>query len=293
MDTGPLFRFMVERQRIYRLRESGKPEPWTDDPVLRGYRFCNIFRELDKTSQWVTSNWSVPYADHRNLPTALALARRLNWPPTLVEIGFPRRWDGGKITRVLRQRGRVGEKLVTSAHQVSSGTGRAGGTVDFAVHISEILTALYELKNAWVAGTLQTTYDNLIKLKGFAHFTSYELVTELSHTKWLDKAPDLNTWCVIKEGSHRGLLRVMGSYTKPTSKWLNRGRINNQAPLVEACVEILSRAKRDLGKSDKMFKRLTLRNIEDSLCEFDKYCRVIENGGVGMRRFNPNIDRPW
>jgi hypothetical protein len=42
------FCFVCERQMIHHKKEVLKlPQPWTDDPILASYKFCNIFRELD------------------------------------------------------------------------------------------------------------------------------------------------------------------------------------------------------------------------------------------------------
>ena len=271
----------------------GMKQPWTTDRCFQQYRFCNIFRELDRTSKWINTNWSLPFSNHKMLPLALAIARRLNWPPTLAAMGFPRKWNESFFIEFMKQRKADGNKLVTSAHQVSRGTGRAGESVDFIQQCAELFTRLHALNNTWVLGSLQETYHRLCELDGFAHFTAYELVTELSHTKWLKNAEDHDTWCVIKEGSHRGLNRVMRRYEAPTSKWLNRGRVIGQQELITECIELRNLAIEKLQKKDSMFKTLTLRNIEDSLCEFDKYCRAIENNGAGMRKFRPDVDRPF
>lgn len=47
------WRFAAERQRIFfnRLREASPP--WTDDPILRQYRFTNTYRILDRVSQFL------------------------------------------------------------------------------------------------------------------------------------------------------------------------------------------------------------------------------------------------
>lgn len=290
MNTQHFFKFVAERQTIWRRRQKS-PFPWTQDPILLQHRFSNIFRELDKTSIWIRINWREPYATHRMLPFALALARRLNWPPTLMELGFPKRWNPVKFYDDMRNRKSRGEKLVTGAHQVSRGTGKKGGTADFILQTAECLSTLNDLSNKWVGDGLEDTYLNLMKLPGFAHFTSYELVTELTHTKWLCNASDLNTWCVIKEGSFRGLGRVMGRDVSPSGKWLQRGRgaVGNS---LEECRELLKMTRSALGKKDKMFKTMTLRNIEDALCEFDKYCRALESSKA-VKIFRPDVDRPW
>lgn len=40
--------FINERLSIWRKKTSGIPEPYTDDPILKTFRFCNIFREFDR-----------------------------------------------------------------------------------------------------------------------------------------------------------------------------------------------------------------------------------------------------
>lgn len=40
--------FVKERMQIWEQKEQNKPQPWTSDPILSKYRFCNIFRELDR-----------------------------------------------------------------------------------------------------------------------------------------------------------------------------------------------------------------------------------------------------
>lgn len=40
--------FVGERMRIWEKKTAGLPAPYTDDPILTKYRFCNILRELDR-----------------------------------------------------------------------------------------------------------------------------------------------------------------------------------------------------------------------------------------------------
>lgn len=51
------FETMYERQMIWKRRfVDGEPRPWTDDHVLHSYKFTNVYRELDRSSQWQISN---------------------------------------------------------------------------------------------------------------------------------------------------------------------------------------------------------------------------------------------
>src|SRR5262249_19705925 len=47
------WRFAAERQRIYFCRLKGQAPPWTDDLVLRAYKFTNAYRASDRVSQYL------------------------------------------------------------------------------------------------------------------------------------------------------------------------------------------------------------------------------------------------
>ena len=45
--------FASERQRMFERRVAGEPAPWTEDPILREFKFCNVFRAADRVSQYM------------------------------------------------------------------------------------------------------------------------------------------------------------------------------------------------------------------------------------------------
>jgi hypothetical protein len=45
--------FASERQRMFQRRVAGEPGPWTGDPILREFKFCNVFRAADRVSQYM------------------------------------------------------------------------------------------------------------------------------------------------------------------------------------------------------------------------------------------------
>ena len=58
--TTPVFdtywRFAAERQAIFFKRIAGEPWPWTDDAILREYKFTNAYRASDRVSQYLIRN---------------------------------------------------------------------------------------------------------------------------------------------------------------------------------------------------------------------------------------------
>ena len=39
------FYWQEERESIRRKKENGLPAPWTDDPILQEFKFCQVYRE--------------------------------------------------------------------------------------------------------------------------------------------------------------------------------------------------------------------------------------------------------
>jgi hypothetical protein len=58
------WRFAFERQEIFFRRLSGKLPPWTDDLVLREFKFTNVYRASDRVSQYLIRN--VIYAEDQS-----------------------------------------------------------------------------------------------------------------------------------------------------------------------------------------------------------------------------------
>ena len=51
------FEVMRERMLIWQRRFLEKrPAPWTENTILRDYKFTNVYRELDRNSQWQIHN---------------------------------------------------------------------------------------------------------------------------------------------------------------------------------------------------------------------------------------------
>lgn len=47
------WQFAARRHAIFLKRANGEPEPWTCDPILQRFKFCNAFRAGDRASQYL------------------------------------------------------------------------------------------------------------------------------------------------------------------------------------------------------------------------------------------------
>jgi hypothetical protein len=278
--------WMEERQRIYLRRQSGQPWPWTDDPILQRYRFCNVYREQDRTTTWIRENWREPYADHPNLWFAMCIARQINYIDTLADIGFPEQWQPHYVYAVMQKREALGLKVFTSAYMVGGGSPR--GTYKIEYIVWRVLNQLWEsTRNTTLPWdrpncTLELATLFLSKFRGFGMFLAYEVVTDMRHTRYLCNAPDINTWANPGPGAVRGLNRLTGRslQSRPGRKQL----IDEMRELLQ-----IATARTDPA----ILPNLEMRDIEMSLCEFDKYERLRTGGGtlgtgrVGVERYCP------
>ena len=68
--------FAAERQRIYLSRLAGMPAPWSGDPILARFKFCNAYRAADRVSQYLIRE--VIYDDREVDPEDLLIDDRLD-----------------------------------------------------------------------------------------------------------------------------------------------------------------------------------------------------------------------
>lgn len=122
LDT--FFYLMAERHRIYRKRAAGLPPPWTDDPILAKNRFCNVYRVLDRGTQYVLNEIiNKGPQDFKETCFRVMLYKLFNRIPTweyLVEkLGIPtwETFDLGRYSRVLRGR-LLSSPIYTGVYQI-------------------------------------------------------------------------------------------------------------------------------------------------------------------------------
>lgn len=254
------FYYINERHRIYLKRQEGHGWPWTDDEILQTYSFCNVFRELDTVTLWINDNWREPYADHPNLPFSMSVARQINWPETLEEIGFPEEWNPERTKSIMQSRMDRGEKVYTGAYML---TGTLGGT-KVEQTVDKILTPLYKNPPNIYKDSLEKTWKEYLPYAGFSGFMAYEVVTDLRWTAHLQNADDINSWANAGPGAKRGLNRIHGRPLNQTIK---------THQLTEEMKDLLDKSPTSEYLAS-WIDTLEMRDIEHCLCEYDKYERV-------------------
>lgn len=297
------FYWINERHRIYLRKQAGDPRPWTEDPILDEFKFTNAFRQLDRGTVFYTERIRAEL-DGPELLMNTVIYRMVNNVATFEECGL---WegDGTEFKKRMRARRERGDKVFTSAHM----TVGVGGEDKLETNIRSWEKLFADLDEFYddmdgCNGSLQEAFHEILawKIFGVGKFIAYEIVCDLRWWLWFPVTDSL-TWANPGPGASRGLRRLGFTTSRSvTSEECNVAmrRLWEQAetslapwvrphhPTVRA--ERIARSKNNLDPCVLPHVEqppFEMREIEHSLCEFDKYCRAKRGQGAPRERYRP------
>jgi hypothetical protein len=274
-EFGILVHWMLERDRIRALKDSGAMKPWTSDPLLRDYRWCNVRRMDDRVSRWLLENWYDDRHDPEYQLKDALFARLINWPEALAELSDYRELSFAH--RVLTARAARGEKVFTGAYIVPGvpGKNKVDSTIDLIATVSNRELEILNL------GSMRATWAALIKFDGLGSFLAGQIVSDLATLGIGAEWPDRETWAPIGPGSARGLNRLR---ELPLNRNVTQAEFERYLPeLIAMLRPHVAELWNDRG--------LVAMDIQNCLCEFDKYRRLQLAQGKVRARYD-GIGRP-
>lgn len=285
--------WITEREKTRKAKESGKPPPWTHEPVIADNRFCNVKRQDDKVTIWLNENWYLDqYSNYRTAIVAGLLARMINKPDTLYAMtgGKPyNKWDYKQFYDVMYYIKANGVPVFTNAYIIN---GASGGP-----KIDQVLNAIRDCHEACdakasqflVPTSMQETAERLSKkLSGVGSFISGQVVADLRYVLgdinagwWADRM----SWAPPGPGSSRGMKYLLGFASAEDMA----GRGNDMQPR-----EFLTNLRElvDLAQVHPtvgpVFKerKLEAHDIQNTLCETGKFIRVKYGTGRAKNQFD-------
>lgn len=279
-------KFITQREELRVRKEHDEPAPWTDDPVLSFYRFCNIRRQDDRVSRWLLKEYYPKLPLDADFWFAAAVARHLNWPPVLKELladgVIPARaeefWPGAFAARLEQLKGKLG-KVYTSAYVVYPGHDKGKTKSHNMAHL--ILKPLAEsaklMRSTVPLNRIETLVTNLTTSYGISNFMAGQIAADLTYIPGqLDEATDLYTYAPRGPGSQQGLNRLL---LRPLS--------------FQDSAEDFSANLRKVLETIKEwtpYQDLTLHDVQNCFCEFDKYCRVLLDEGRPRQNYTPTTE---
>lgn len=276
------FKYAVERQSILLSKKAKiSRDVWTKDPTLKEWAFCNIFREDDFTTKWFKHNVRNALDQDPKILFATVAFRWFNRVETgekIVDL-LVGEWDVEEARRRLKDT----KPVVTGSYIIKTpnGMNKLDGVLqcieNVRPHAHRMAVDLALDKNA----KLEDTWTALKQFGFLGDFMAYEIVTDLRHTHLLDTAPDIMTWANPGPGACRGCARVVG--LEP-GRFKRNNRIHYLRVL--AIMKELLEASKNPDNWPSDWQKWEMRDVEHTLCEFDKYRRVIE-GGRMKNKYKP------
>ena len=301
----PIKRFaywIAERHNIYKKKQRGF-EKLTDDPILETYKFTNPFREHDRTTvafrKWTKEHDNSPFGD---IIFNTCLFRMIGTSEFFDAHGWVGKdWSPQYTKDLIDQRIRDKQRCFTGAYVITNqGLKLPKGEVVVDHFLRPIYsTRLYLGKHAYYNQSLYEVHKELKKYQGFGGggFMAYEVVTDLNYTPVLRFAKDRYTWANAGPGAIRGLNRLKNS--RVPASILNKSMSQPEAN--EKMFELLQKMRDPeqgllvpygwVLASDELQSMVDMRCIEHSLCEWDKYERVLWGQGKPRSLYKPTVEK--
>lgn len=244
-----------EREAVRLRRAQGMKPPWTQDPILANYHFCNVCREDDRGTKEIHAVREALDLDYDQLPTFYTAARLLNRASSVKifwELGIEQLQD-------MRLRG---ETVFHTAYVVST----CGATMDKLDYIQRVVddVSLHAIGNASCA----EAFACLRKVDGLGSFLAGQVVADLKYTPYLrpDKVGDWFSFAVMGPGSKKGMDYLFEGGTTEKN-----------------FMQRLMFLRFELGEQMSDFPTIHNQDLQNCLCEFSKYMRLLL-GDKGRRR---------
>ncbi len=255
-----LIGFINERDMVRVRKENGSARPWTKDPVLDKFHFCNIRREDDRGTKELREVQKTLQIATRELPLFYTAARLFN-RATSVRVWWLMGVNG------LKRRREAGEKIFNNAYTVATG-GVVMDKIDYVDHIAHEVDKLnIHLMND---PTCRHVFNELMTVRGLGSFLCGQIVADLKYTKILEYADDWYKFAVMGPGSQKGLNFIFGDGTTERN-----------------FTERLTELGAEIGPH---IPQLHNQDLQNCMCEFSKYIRYTDNLPGRRRNYHANTE---
>lgn len=284
------FTFITDRQTIWHKRfVENLPGPWTDDPILGSFRFCNIYRQLDAGTIAITNHICGGNLSPQQKLFNIVAYRFFNKKDTIKTLfGGPLNnydFDFAKLEKQFDS-AKLNENIFNNAYLVSSHNYnpnyRPG---EKHIQILMMLRDLAPKMDEFTKEIMLSTPDNAISIINkfvplSGPFLAGQILLDATYTKDLVKFTD-NDFLIVGPGAKWGLDIIFNENLSAKDA-------------IEKCKYLHSVQSKFLD--DKWMQvrwqnpdysnasYISLHDIQNSLCEFRKYWRL-SNGENGRKRY--------
>lgn len=277
--------FAVKRQNIFFNRMENKIFPWTDDEILKKFKFTNAYRASDRVSQYLIRN--VIYREEDYTPEdvcfRILLFKLFNKVETweylennLGEISI-KTYNFERYNRLLMQKIENNERIYSAAYIMPSGKSCFGFDKKHQNNLKllEHMMRTKLSKKIAKAKSLKELYEILLSYPTLGSFLAFQFAIDINYSELCDFSE--MSFVVAGPGAKNGILKCFG---------------NLKGFKYEDIIKYVSeRQEEEFDKRNLEFKslfgrRLQLIDCQNLFCETDKYARVAypEICGLNDRR---------
>jgi len=261
MNLDTVVKFAKARHRLW----EGKP---VKSPILSTRKFTNVFRVLDRGSQYLLSLMNVYddpidrlaisyfYRQVNRPDTMQAIIQRNSWVPDAQDI-FDPKWYDRVVAPVVAARPGA---FLSGAYIILIKPGDSRGTVD---KMREMFPAARrDLEDVATLSALGARVGRLQKTPGLGPFLAMQIATDLGYT--VGEYDQENDFILAGPGSRKGVSFISDRKAEDVIKSFP--------------VDLLPTLPYSNGRPASWM------DVQNVFCEFSKYARMVERGDKGTGR---------
>ena len=264
--------FAYKRQEIFYKRIGGKNYNLTDDNVLRKYKFTNVYRACDRTSQFLIKDviYSGPQSE-KEIFFRIILFKLFNkidtWKLLEKEYGCitTEIFNLDKIKKFLDKKMEQGIRLYSNAYMMASGSKEFKVTRKHHAHLLLIEKMLKDRLYLRISGTrkMKEGFDLLCGYPLIGNFLAYQYITDINYSTITNYSE--SEFTIAGPGARDGIKKCFES----------TGGLS-ESELIRFMTDIQEQefSKLNLDFKYLLGRRMQYIDIQNVFCEVDKYCRV-------------------
>ena len=269
--------------------------PWTTDPILETFKFCNVYRASDRVSQFLIRDVAYAEGDATDIDkifrivafrtfsrpvTWLAVSRHLGRQPTLEDLASE------KFERALDHARQETGGLYTGAF-ILCATNAYGRSLKHQNHV-ELFRDMFLRRSAGErileAKSFRSVFEILHEFPLMGDFMSYQIAIDLNYSPLLDF--DEDDFTVPGPGALRGLRKTFEDLGDFSAEEVILWMVERQEQEFE---------RLGLDFQGLWGRRLHAIDCQGLFCEVDKYCREARPELASARkrikaRFTPHTE---
>lgn len=264
--------FAYERQSIFWKKKQGEKPPFTKDPILQEYKFCNSYRVNDRVSQYLLQHviYNGKNYTKEDMLFRIMLFKLFNkeqtWELLEENLGDIKLhcFDFSKCSQILHQLRKQGISIYNDAY-ISCANKAYGYNCKHDNH----LALLYQMfcKDHLQDKLLkcQTMKEAFTLLKSYpliGNFMAYQLVTDINYSDIVDWSE--MEFTIPGPGAKRGIQKC----------FIDKGDLTDEQIIIYMCEhqeEEFARLKLPFQYIGN--RKLQYIDCQNLFCELDKYCR--------------------